>query len=121
MSRNAPRQRQWRLRLKDILGALQRIRRYTAGMDRQTFVDDDLVTDAVIRNLEIVGEAAKHVPDRVARRHPEVPWEDLRIFRNFLVHDYFGVDRDVVWETVTRDLPDLEPRIRRVFQEEQGA
>ena len=109
--------RDWRLRVQDMLKAIPRIRRYTAGMDYEAFAADDLTVDAVIRNVEIVGEASKYVPARITRRHGEIPWEPLRTFRNFLAHEYFGVDRRVLWETVTRDLPPLEPRFRKLMEE----
>lgn len=100
--------------LGHILQAIRRINRYTAGMDETAFLADELVQDAVIRNIEIIGEAARNV----ARHHPEfatehadVPWEDIYLMRNRVSHGYFSVDLEIVWKTVRRDVPKLEQQI----------
>ncbi len=92
------------LRLQDILEALSRIQRYTAGHTLQAFSGDDMVVDAVVRNLEVIGEAVRHVDDATMVRLPGVPWRDMRDLRNLLVHEYFGVSV-TIWETVIRDVP----------------
>lgn len=94
----------WRVRIEDILEAVERIRRYTAGMTEAQFVADDRTVDAVVRNLEIMGEAAKRVPAHVTLRHPEVPWTRMAEMRNILVHEYHSVDPAIVYDTVRRDL-----------------
>jgi uncharacterized protein with HEPN domain len=103
--------REWRIRIEDILGAIDLIHEYTQAMDRRAFGADRRTVDAVVRNL-IIGEAANHVPDDVAAAHPEIPWTRMRGLRNLAVHEYFGVDDDVLWDTVTVNLPALEQPLR---------
>ena len=100
--------RDWFLRLEDILGAIQKIKCYTAGMNIAAWRKDSKTIDAVIRNLEVIGEAASHIPLEIQDLHPDIPWQQLRGIRNILIHEYFGVDEDVIWETVQTDLEVLE-------------
>lgn len=104
--------------LGHIVEAIRRIGRYTAGLDEAAFLKDELVQDAVIRNIEIVGEAARnierHHPD-FATRHPDVPWEDVYLMRNRVSHGYFTVDLEIVWTTVKRDIPELEEQAKRLL------
>ncbi len=100
--------------LAHILDAIRRIDRYTAGLDEAAFLDDSLVQDAVIRNLEIIGEASnnieRHFP-AFAASHPELPLSYAYQMRNAIAHGYFRVDLQIVWRTVRRDLPALERSI----------
>jgi uncharacterized protein with HEPN domain len=101
--------------LDHILDAIARVRRYTAGMDRPEFVRQELVQDAVVRNLEVIGEAAHNILRRYpafASTNAELPWTSAYEMRNALAHGYYRVDLDVVWRTLIDDLPDLEARIR---------
>lgn len=100
--------RDWPLRVQDVLDALSAIDEYTAGMSYPDFRASRLVVDAVLRNIEIIGEATSALPDDLKARHPEVPWRDIRNTRNVLAHVYFGVDLERVWEVVQRDLPALK-------------
>ena len=108
--------RSWRLRVEDTLQAIDRIRTYVKSQDRQSFGIDQRTVDAVIRNLEIVGEAARHVPAEIQARYP-LPWDEMRSMRNLLSHAYFLVDLDVVWKTVQDDLPQIEPVLKRMLDE----
>lgn len=102
-------------RLKDyithILQAIERIHRYTEEFDEVGFLQNEMVQDAVIRNIEIIGEAARnierHYPE-FAKAHAEIPWEDVYLMRNRVSHGYFSVDLEVVWKTVQRDIPELQ-------------
>ena len=116
------------LRLRDYLGhildAIERAQRYTAGMDRAAFESQELVQDAVVRNIEIIGEAAHNV----IRRYPEfvesnadLPWMDAYEMRNACAHGYYRVDLGVVWRTLVNDLPELQRRIRTLRDELSGA
>ncbi len=109
--------REWGLRIEDMVGAINRILEYTHEMDRAAFAADRRTVDAVVRNLIIIGEAANHVPDDVAEANPQVPWARMRGMRNLAVHEYFGVDEDVLWDTVTVNLPGLLPLLRRMLEE----
>jgi len=105
----------WRLRIEDILGAILKIQDYTAGMDQRGFVADSKTFDAVLRNLTIIGEAIRHVPDAVTIRFADVPWDRMRAMRNFLVHEYPSVDTAIVWHTIREDLPPPVPMLQRVL------
>jgi uncharacterized protein with HEPN domain len=86
------------------------------GMTLATFTDDSKTIDAVIRNVEIIGEASRHLPDSICARFPEIPWDEMRGIRNVLIHEYFGVDVEVLWETIEHDLPYLIPQLRKILQ-----
>ena len=100
--------------LDHILEASARIRRFTQNMTELVFLEDQLVQDGVIRNIEVIGEAARNVQRRFPRfaaEHPEVPWEDVYWMRNRLSHGYFAIDLELVWKTVERDVPELEAQV----------
>jgi uncharacterized protein with HEPN domain len=101
--------RNWELRVGDILGAIAAIRTYTAGMSLECFSADRRTVDAVMHNIMVLGEAAGSIPDDVARRHPAVPWDKMRAIRNVVVHAYFGIRTEILWETIQHDLPPLIP------------
>lgn len=107
--------RDWRFRVRDILAALAAIARYTDGMSYEDFLADDRTRDAVIRNLTTMGESVRWIPGQVLDAHPEVPWQDMRAVRNVVVHEYFGVDPAILWETVRGDLPPLVPLLEGVL------
>jgi len=105
------------VRLRDIIDAITKIDRYTQGMTLTAFSVDDRTIDAVVRNLIVLGEASRHIPKEVEERHPEVPWDKMRGIRNVVVHEYFGVDGEILWETARHDLPPLLPLLERVLHE----
>src|SRR6266478_7386060 len=100
--------RDWRLYCDDILESCEKIRRYVAGMTYEAFVADDRTRDAVIRNIEIIGEAAKRLPDDVIARAPEVPWRKFRGMRDVVAPGYFGLDSKLVWNTATTKIDEIE-------------
>jgi len=106
----------WRVRIDDMLEAIERIRRYTHGMDETAFCADDRTVDAVVRNLEIIGEAAKKIPPDIAHHHPGIPWHRMAEVRNVLVHEYHSVDPAIVWSTIRHDLPPLVGPLRDVLR-----
>jgi uncharacterized protein with HEPN domain len=114
------RSREWRLRLEDILEAIVKIQRYTAGTDYKTFRTDERSVDAVVRNLAIIGEAARHIPQEVQDRHPHIPWEKMRGIRNVIIHEYFGVDISILWQTLKEDLPPLVQVLKEVVERESN-
>ena len=109
--------RNWRLRVEDILGAIAAIGSYTGGMTRESFTVDRRTVDAVMHNIMILGEAAGGIPDDVAIRHPDMPWDKMRAIRNVVVHAYFGIRKEILWETIQHDLPPLVPLLRAVLKE----
>lgn len=101
--------------LEHILSAIQRIRRYTQGMTESAFLENEQAQDAVLRNIEIIGEAARNIErshPEFAAQHSEVPWEDVYLMRNRICHGYFSVDLEIVWMTVQRYIPELEQQIQ---------
>lgn len=99
--------RDWRLYLEDIERACKKVGRFTQGCDLETFVADERTYDAVLRNLEVIGEAAKRVPDDVRAQMPNVPWRAIAGFRDFVAHVYFAVDDQIVWNAVQQEVPKL--------------
>lgn len=103
-----------RVYLAHILECAQKIERYTKGGERK-FLKDTMTQDAVIRNFEIIGEAAKRVPDAYLRRHPEIPWRLMAGFRDILIHAYEGIDLKRVWSIVRHDLPKVKDVIEAIL------
>lgn len=99
------------LLIEDILAAIVKIESYTHGVHRETFLADDKTIDAVVRNLEIIGEAARRMPAEFVTAHPDIPWQQIAGLRNRIVHEYFGLDLEIVWQIVGRDLPQLRARL----------
>jgi len=108
--------RDWRFRVRDILAALGNIAAYTEGMTWEEFAADARTVDAVVRNLMTMGESIRWIPDPVLDEHPAVPWRTLRGVRNVVVHEYFGIDLAILWETVQGDLPPLVAKLEAVLE-----
>jgi len=99
------------LLIQDIIESGKKILTYTTGLDYDSFAANDLVVDAVIRNFEIIGEAANRLPAEFKDAHPDIDWHRIRGFRNRIVHDYFGIDYEIVWTVKETFLPDLISRL----------
>ena len=108
--------RNWHLYVEDMLEAILKIQRYTYGMSFEDFCEDEKTVDAVIRNIEIIGEASGHIPSSIKERHSKIPWTEMRGIRNVLIHKYFGVSLSIVWKTVTDNLPPLVPMLKYVLK-----
>lgn len=102
--------------LRDILSACESIRAFTAGMNLDTFREDDKTASAVIRKFEVIGEATKQLPEEFRQRHPEIPWKEMADMRDRLIHFYFGVDHRLLWQTITDRLPNLIRQIRHILE-----
>ena len=100
--------------LSDIREALQRIRDYVAGMAYESFVVDSKTQDAVIRNLEILGEATKNLSGQLRAKYPTVPWRSMAAARDRLIHHYFGTNLDVVWHIATVELPQVANQLENI-------
>jgi uncharacterized protein with HEPN domain len=101
------------LYLHHILDCIRRIQRYCDG-GAQVFFSSELVQDAVLRNLQILGESSQRIGDHLKAQHPEIDWRSIAGFRNVLVHDYLGINLERVWEIVSVHLPILEPQIEAI-------
>jgi uncharacterized protein with HEPN domain len=97
--------------LEDILTALDKIGRFTKALDKARFLEDERTIDAVVRNLEVVGEAVRQLPEPFKDSHPQVPWWQIAGLRNRIVHDYFGVDVEIIWQVVSENVPKLKKQI----------
>jgi uncharacterized protein with HEPN domain len=110
--------RRYLMYLADVLEAINKIEGYTEGVDFDSFSSNQMMYDAVIRNLEVLGEAARNMPDEVKSRYSEIPWRQMIGLRNILIHHYFGIDQSIVWEVIKRDLKEAKPQILHAVQEE---
>ncbi len=93
--------------LRDIAGSCQKIIRFTDGLSRQELINDDKTYDAVVRNLEIIGEAAKHISEELRNKLPQVDWRKASGLRDMLSHVYFGIDNDILWDVIQNKVPHL--------------
>ncbi len=109
--------RDYKLFLKDLISAMNSIEEFVSGMTIDEIKEDDKTSSAVIRKFEIIGEATKHIPEALRRRHPEIPWKRMSGMRDRLVHAYFGVDYKLVWDAIKTEIPILKPKLRKILAE----
>lgn len=102
--------------LADIREAIQRIQTYTTALSYAQFLTDEKTQDAVIRNIEILGEAVKHLSAELTAAHPEIEWKSIAGMRDKLVHEYFGVNLDILWDVVSAKLPPLRVHVDTIIQ-----
>ena len=104
------------LYIKDILEAISKIEEFTEGMSFEDFIKDDKTSSAVIRKLEIIGEAVKQLPQEVRGRFREIPWSAMAKTRDKIIHFYHGVDHDIIWKIIKEDLPPLKPSFETIYK-----
>jgi len=109
--------RDYKVSLDDILAAAGKIRSYVAGITREQFAADGRTLDAVARNLEIIGEAVKNLPPEIRAQHPEVEWRKLAGLRDILIHQYFGIDTEIMWDIIENKLSVVEEHVRRILSQ----
>jgi len=109
--------RDYRLYLEDILESCKRINKYTQGESFESFIKNTLVYDAVLRNIEIVGEAVKRVPVKIQEQHPELDWRRIAGMRDIVAHHYFSIHDEIVWDIIVNKIPELEVQIGKILAE----
>lgn len=109
--------RNYKIFLKDILKSMKLIQEYVEGMDFETFQNDQRTVDAVIRNIEIIGEATKHIPQNVKNEYSKVPWKEMARMRDKMIHGYFTIMHEILWQTANHDIPETKPLIEKMVEE----
>ena len=107
--------RGYRLFIEDILDSMNMIEEYIRDLDHQGFSADRKTIDAVIRNIEIIGEAARNIPESIRKKYPSIPWKQMIGLRNITIHTYFGVDLDIIWRIVTVNIPEAKTEILKML------
>ncbi len=97
---------------------MEKIEFFTAGMTQEDFVEDEMAHFAVIRAMEVIGEATKNIPPEVKQRHPDIPWKKMAGLRDKVIHGYFGVDLFIIWESATKLFPGYKPILLKILKEE---
>lgn len=103
--------RDYKLLLQDILDSIIKIEKYIEGLTYEDYCSKDIVIDAVIRNLEVIGEASTHIPSEIKNKSPDIPWAKMKSMRNIMIHEYFGIDQETIWKTITESLLDLKENL----------
>ena len=101
-----------------MLESIEKVERFTEGMSFEDFRVDEKTVDAVVRNISVIGEAARHVPEEIRERYPALPWMEMRGRRNVVVHENASVSVPIVWQTTKRNLPPLAPLLREILKNE---
>ena len=102
--------------LNDIQEAIKRISEYTARLSFQQFIQDRKTQDAVIRNIEVIGEATKNLSHHVRKSNSNIPWKEMAGIRDKMIHHYFGINDEIVWEIAKKELPYLLPKIKEILK-----
>ena len=105
-----------KLYLKDIFDSIEKIESYINNLNYEEFSEDLMVIDAVVRNLEIIGEATKNLSKEIKSSYPEIPWKEIAGMRNKVIHEYFGVNFKIVWKTIKERLPELKMKIEEILK-----
>ena len=108
--------RDYKVYLDDVREAIGKIRRYTEGMSRDSFFADERTIDAVVRNLEVIGEAVKNLPGSMRDQYPDVEWQKIAGLRDILIHEYFGIDAEIIWDIVQTKLLALADRVEEALK-----
>ncbi len=106
--------REWRFYLDDMIACCERVSSYVAGLDRTSFDKGGMAYDAIVRNVELLGEAARHVPEDVRKGATGIDWRAVVAVRNILVHGYFSIDNDILWDVIQRKIPEMRDALARL-------
>ena len=107
--------RHYSLFFEDTIDAMNKIESYIKDLDYDSFSQNNMIIDAVVRNLEIIGEAVKNIPDNIIDKYPDIPWKRMIGLRNIVIHTYFGIDLENIWKIVTENIPDVKPKIIEIL------
>jgi uncharacterized protein with HEPN domain len=108
--------RDWKLFIMEILESINKIEKYIEGLNYEQFVKDEKTKDAVVRNLEIIGEAANQIPKEIQQKFSNVPWAQIIAMRNRMIHGYFTIDYRIVWDIAKIDIPSLKKELELILQ-----
>ncbi len=103
--------------IEDIIGATDKAMDFVKNISYEKFTRDDKTVFAVVRALEIIGEAVKNIPDDIRKNYPEIPWKDMAGMRNKVIHEYFGVKLSIVWRAVKEEIPPLKPIFEKILRD----
>lgn len=112
--------RNWQQRIQDIQSAIAKIQNYTEQLTFDEFQNNPAIVDAVLYNFTIIGEAVRMIPEDLQTRYPEIPWLDMKALRNRMVHEYFRVSYEIIWDTIQHDLDQLIPQLNRILEIESN-
>lgn len=108
--------RDYRDYLQDMIDSINDIDAFTKNMDFESFTKDRKTINAVIRSIEVIGEAAKNIPQSVRNKHTSIPWKKMVGMRDKMIHEYFGVDMEILWKTIKEDIPSLKPLVQELLK-----
>lgn len=117
MSEKSP--REWRFFIDDMVRFAKNVREYTSDVDQSGFSDNQMIYDATVRNLELIGEAASHIPEDVRAKYPQIQWRKIIATRNRLIHGYLGIDNDTLWSIIKDDIPGLISELEQLQKDLQ--
>ena len=116
-SHSTNKKREDKLLLEDILKSIELMEEYIQNVSRKEFMSSNMYLDLVIRRLEVIGEAVSNLSRELQEKYSDIPWQEISGMRNKLIHEYFGVDRDLVWETATKDIPVFKKNVQELLKE----
>ena len=109
--------RDYKVYLEDIMEAIAKIERYIANLSFEEFIKKEMVIDATVRNFEVIGEAVKRIPENIKQKYPDVEWKKIAGLRDILIHEYFAIDLEILWDIIKNKLPEFKRNIFKILEE----
>lgn len=106
--------------IRDILECINKIEKYSQNISLADFQENELIQDGVVRNLEIIGEAVKKLPDNIKDSYSNIEWRKISGLRDILIHEYFGIDTEIIWDIITKKIPDLKITVQKIINDENA-
>ena len=103
--------------IEDIFESINKIEKYIEGLSYEKFSENEMIIDAVVRNFEIIGEAANNIPKEIREKYNDIPWKEIKGLRNLVAHEYFSVDKSIIWEIADKDLPEIKPKFKLLLED----